>query len=434
MNNNPKIIVTNIIVIVLAVLSIITLCTGNFFAVQLSIHVDGDLLTSVAEEQMQEGEENDVDYATLFEGIDMNIPFSFQLQSAVLLQAVTGDSSAAVRAMLDNQLGIVIDDLFNLVDEVLAAFTKIVINTVVEKAKDQIYHELAASLGGNPTDEQVMQELESQYGISESDIDNLATDLSDTLIAFLQGGPNAVSETLQTSETLDKLVSVYAEQALIDSQGAGSYTQAEIDAKAQELKNDIIHQFDEAIAEWSPEGDISEDGIIVWLFNKIQGEEGTHIANTDEVKAYIADKIFGGMDESTIRYISSVLKYLGIFLLIVIGSWAYLILKILVKFFARNKTVGMFFPKFFGWMPYVLFVGIPSILFRSLNTILNKFAAQLSMDAGTVATFSEFANWITVKFSALTWVSALCSVALMIIWFFYHRWRKEAKAAKRAGK
>jgi hypothetical protein len=57
------------------------------------------------------------------------------------------------------------------------------------------------------------------------------------------------------------------------------------------------------------------------------------------------------MDESTIRYISSVLKYLGIFLLIVIGSWAYLILKILVKFFARNKTVGMFFPKFFGWMP-----------------------------------------------------------------------------------
>jgi len=432
MNDNPKIIVTNIIVVVMAVLSIITLCVGNFFALKISVHIDDELLISAAKET--QGEDSDIDFAAIFKGVNIDVPFSFEIKSAVLLQAVTGDSSAAVRSMLSNQMDVVIDDLLKLAEDVIKTFVTVTINTVVEEAKDETFKELAANMEGDPTDEQVMQQLQSEYGITQENIDALNSDMSDAVMAFFNGGTNEVSEAIENSETLDNLVAVYAEQALIEESGEGSYTQAEIDAKAQELKDEISDKFDDAIDEWAPEGEMGEDNIIAWLFNQVTGEEDADIQNLDDVKEYITDKIFGEMDEETIQGIGMILKTLGIFLLIVIGAWAYLILKILLKLFARNKTVGMFFPKFFGWMPYVIFAGIPTLLVKSLPSIIEKYSSQMGLDAGFLTYISQIQNNISIKFSSLTWVSALCALGLMILWFPYHRWRKNAKSAKRAGK
>lgn len=434
MNHNGKIIVTNIIVVVLAVVSIATLCMGNFFAVNFTFHINEEVLGSFAEKQMDEGEEAEFEYAEVFKDVNIDVPFSFALKSRLLLQAATGDASEAARTLLKDQLDVVVEDLLKVADDVIKIFAKVMVNAVVEQAKAAIYDKLSEELGSDPTEEQVMEELRSEYGISEEDLDALSTEITDAMTAFFDGGPNGITQTLEESQTLDNLISVYAEQALIDEHGEGNYSQEQIDAKTQELKDEIIDQFDEAIGKWAPEGEMTEDGIVVWLFNKISGDEGADIHNLEDVKNYILDIIFEQSSDDIFDSVGMGLKGLGAFLLVVIAAWAYLVLKIIVKLFARNKTVGMFFPKFFGWMPHVFFVGIPSLITNSLPKLLTQFADRANLDAEMLITFREFANMITIKFSALTWVSALCSLALTVIWFFYHKWRRDAKRAKKAAK
>lgn len=422
MNNNRKILIANLVAAVLAIASIITLCVGNFFALNIGINVDKNLIETFT------GDSEDLDIA-LFEGVDIKIPLSFEVKSALLLKSITSSASDTAQSFIKNQVDLALTSLFTAVDQMVKAISAVLINTVVEEAKTEIISQLKNDLGtDNITDEQVYAELQTAYGISKNDIEGLKTDVSDTLSALLDGGTGSASQTLAQSQTLDKLISVYAEQALKDELGEGTYTQAQIDAKKAAIKDDITQQLDNTIDEIAIDDRFNKDSLIVWMLNKI--DDSLNLQSIDDAKDFIAQKIKDALGDNATSALHTVLKTLGIFLLIVIAGWAYLLLKLLFKLFARNKSVGMFVPKLLGWLPYVVFVGIPNLLFKSLNTIATKFSNQLQLDAEAVNNLKQYASFITIKFSALTWVSAAAVLALIIIWFPYRKWRKEAKKNK----
>ncbi|MDD3946571.1 MAG: hypothetical protein PHI19_01915 [Clostridia bacterium] len=433
MNNNPKIITCNIIVAILAIVSIITLCTGNFFRLTVTVNVTDQLLNTYLEDSDIAESNSEFDYQELFDGIDFEIPLTIQIKSATLLKSITGKSSEAVQALMSDQIDVVVDNLLNAVDKVVESLAKVVVNTVVERAEEEIYNQLQEELGGNVTEEQVQTELESEYGVSQEDIETLQSDLSNTLIAFLNGDTDDVSQTLEESETLDNLVNVYAEQALIEESGEGSYTQAQIDAKAVELKDQVVNELDENLEKFSDGEDFNKESVIVGLINQAGIDEDMSLNNMEEVKTFLSNKMYGALGDEAESAISMVLKGLGAFLLIVILSWAYLILKIFFKFFARNKTVGMFVPKFFGWMPYVLFAGIPNLFFRNLDKIIDAVSKRMDVGADTIAAISQYSEMVTIKFSSATWVSAVCCLVLFVLWFPYHKWRRQEKDKKKMG-
>lgn len=424
-NNNTKIIVCNIIVVVLAIVSIVTIWTGNFFALTVTFNFTEESLSKFAKEAA--GEEGNEDIEKYLKGVNAVIPLSVRVRSKTLIGSISDTPQEAVSALMSDQLDTLVGGLLKGMGSIIEAFARVMVNTVAEEAKDAIKKEL----GVGATDEQIASELESQHGITEEDIDTLVSDVADTLIAMLDSDTSNASEPLKNSQTLDKLFGIYAEEALKEDNGEGSYTQAQIDAKAEELKDEFIQEYESKIEEMAPEGELNGDSVVIGIFNN--AFENQQFENLDDVKEYLSQVFAEAADEDTAVMITKVMRGFGAFLLVVIAAWAYVALKILIKLFARNKTVGMFFPKFFGWMPYVIFVGIPTILYKSMGAAINKFGANLGVDAETVSAVTEYSNLATIKFSALTWVSALCALFLMILWFPYHRWRKQEKLKKKGG-
>ena len=116
---------------------------------------------------------------------------------------------------------------------------------------------------------------------------------------------------------------------------------------------------------------------------------------------------------------------MGIFIIFVIACWAYVILKLIIKLFMKNKTVRVGLPQAFGWMPHVFFVGLPMTIIKLAPFIISKLPEQMGEQFGEIV--DKITSMVSVTISSLTWVSALCTVALLIITIPYYRYRREIK-------
>ncbi len=418
-NNNVKIIIVNLIVAMLAVASIITLSLGNFFALKINITIDESLASSIF------GDDDSI-IDELGE-INLDIPIYFEIRGPLLLQSFTKDSTVLVETFLSEQVDALIPTLLGTVNTIVKIFTNALVGAVVQEAKSAITANLEDLGMSEITDEQILEQLESEYGVTQADIDDLKNDLSEMMFAQLNNDADGATDILENSQTLSSLITVFAERELEEDNG--TYTQEELDAKVAEMKGELIDSYNDTMSDMSIDGDFSTESIVVWFFSEIA--ENDSIQSIEDVESFLNDKISGSLDSSTIDGIHLVMMILGGFLLLVIASWGYLLLKILVKFFARNKTVGMLAPKLLGWLPYIILIAVPTLIFNNIPKILSALSSRLSLDAETVENILYYVNLITLKFSALTWVSALSVLILMIIWFPYHRWRKQIKREKK---
>ena len=114
------------------------------------------------------------------------------------------------------------------------------------------------------------------------------------------------------------------------------------------------------------------------------------------------------------------------------ACWAYVLIKIIIKtIFFKNKTVGLFFPRMFGWMPHVFLVGLPMTLIKYLPVIAAKvIESQPEMQEGLDYAMNIL-EMVKISVSSLTWISALCTVILMVLLIFYWPMRRAAKRARK---
>lgn len=184
------------------------------------------------------------------------------------------------------------------------------------------------------------------------------------------------------------------------------------------------------IEEMEVDGKIGKETVLVKALEKadLKDDAGNPVKfeNADDVKAFLADKLNSKIDDNTARILGIALKVMGGFVLLVIAAWAYFLIKLVVKtLFCQNKTVGMFAPRFFGWMPHVLFVGLPMLVFGNMDRIIAKTSGTSLQQLGE--TLAKLSSLVSVKITSLTWVSALATVVLLAIWIPYYQWRRKLK-------
>ncbi len=446
--NKTAVFVCNIIIALVCVASIVTLALGTFWSTTVKIvltkdTVDGIMAIADSDETKSETPD-DFSAEDFLQYIDddfhVEISADISLDGKTLLGAAFGqDVTATVKGMVEKQLGLLVDNLSASLESILNLAIKAIAQVPIAEAKEEIKEELKKGMqeGADASDEEVMQKMEEEYGISEEDLDGFVDDFTDTLSALLDGDTAKGKEVLVNSDVLLKLVKIGAEDALREESGDPNktFTPEEIDAKAAALKDEIIKGYDETIDHYSVNGEFSVETAMVVMLEEtgmFEGKEGegsseVSIKSIDDVKAYISEQIMSSADGETISTICDVLKYIGYFLLFVMATWAYLLLKLLVRLFTRRKTVSMSIPRIFGWMPHVFLVGLPNLLVKGLQTgILDKVGESIDM-----TTANAVLEAIQLNCTSLTWVSALGTAILMVLSFYYHHLRKQEKERRK---
>lgn len=430
-----KVVICNIIMMLISVAAIVTLIVGSFMNIDIKLNIDGEKLASAGETGTPGGSGSE---GEMLKDVKVTLPLSLEMTSMSLIKSVFEDPAEQVSATIESVAGKAVDAVLDAADDIMAAMVTVVVDGVVAQAEEQIEQKLAETAGeGNVTQEQIKEKLENDYNVTEADVETLKTEVSDTMKALLNGETEDATKCLEESATLDKLIGIYAEEALKEELGTETVTEAQIDAKAAELKNETIAEYEKFIDEMKVDGEFNKEAAVVSMLSNadIKDENGNAVEfnNIDDVKAYLSVKVNSIVGEDMEKPIALAMKALGIFIIVVIAAWAYFLIKLIVKtlFAKKNKTVGMFFPKFFGWMPHVIFVGLPMLVLKNLDKIAELVATKANMPEVSEM-LAQYSSLATIDIASLTWVSALCSVALLIIWIPYYRWRRRLKREAKA--
>ena len=198
-----------------------------------------------------------------------------------------------------------------------------------------------------------------------------------------------------------------------DAEGAKATFLASCEQLAQEQlnitlsdedKSAISDSFDEAVDLMRDEtGTISTSNL---LTNLGEGENAPDIPTTDE----LLDKI----PADTMNLLQTAFKAAGIAAVVCAGLWALLALLALLHIFLKNKKVGMWYVKLTGLFPFAICWLAPTLALKFLPQIVSEMPALPA-----------------IAFGGLTFISALCLLALWIVSIFWcHPIKKRIRRCK----
>ena len=466
-----KLIITNIVLAVICIVAIVTLLVGDFWQVKLVLNIDGKAMAELMQstsgsENTGDGSENVGDgseenanlsegeglggegagegsglegegsgegvqdgsdeLANLFGSVNLTIPLDVKFTPMGLIGMLTGKGEETVNTFIGTEMGEIIDVLMGAVDEIMTSVTAVVVDMVLDEAMAEVERQLEEQLYGEITEEDIMNTLETEYDITEEDIESLKGDVATATKGLINGDSDAVTTTLQDSETLEKLIAIYAAQEL-EQEGIANPTQEQINEKTASLKTEIIEECDKGIEEISGGEEFDKETVVVTFIKEsgmVPEEEASNIQTIDDVKATITNNVNNSMDAETKAMLVTVGQVLAGILLLTVASWIYLLIKLIVKtLFMKNKGVRLTAPRLLGWVPHVIFVGLPQLLFGNMDMIFNALANQPEM-AEMAEAITAIGNMFSLQATSLTYISAICSVLLLVIGIPYGIWRR----------
>ena len=428
MSRNAKIIICNVVILLICVAAIVTLSVGSFFKADLNITVKGSDFAKSEGSGSGEGEGEGDDFYKAMEGVELKLPLSLDIKASDIMTSLTKKGGEGTKLIIDRTLAGTIDSLLASVDDIMVQMSDMVIDVAFDALKD----ELASDLGDGATEAEINAELQEKYGISNDDIETLQTEVSDSLKAMINGEEGDVVAVVRDSETLNNIcLAMVKEQA---GKEGKEMTEEEIQQKASEMHDSFVDSYEEMVGEMEVDGKISSENMLTSVMNTagVKNEDGTEkkFESVDDVKAYLSEKVYGMVGEKE-EVITKVLQGLGIFIIFVIACWAYVILKLIIKLFMKNKTVRVGLPQAFGWMPHVFFVGLPMTFIKVAPLLIQKLPEQAGEQVKEI--LDQITSMVSVTVSSLTWVSALCTVFLLIVTIPYYRYRRQIKKEKKSG-
>ena len=479
--SNLKVLIFNIIIAALCIVSIVTLYVGDFMKAEVTFTVTKDTITKIidifggssepqnAAIKAAEGEGEDQFDLKIAKYLDDDFSLSFSaafvLKGDTVAKGALGQAEEAVNSVISDQVDHLVDNIAEKADKVIKQVSQAIVNAAVDKAKDKIKEAIAKEMAeNNISEEQLWARLEG-YNVYPKDIDDIIDGFLNTVNDLLDGNKATSINFLKDDSDASVLYKLYraAAEEVLKSSG-NEYTAEDVTAKAKEYQNTAVTKYEEILDNLSIDGEFSKESLIVALFNGIGfGEEqkgdnaanktndqngpanaadenaGSEeassekkIKNMDDVKNYIVEMLLSKIGPEAVDMVGKVLSYVGYFLLFVMACWAYVLIKIIIKtIFFKNKTVGLFFPRMFGWMPHVFFVGLPMLLIKYLPEAAAKIIeSQPEMQQG-LDMIMGILETAKVSVSSLTWISALCTVILMVLLIFYWPMRRAAKRARK---
>ena len=467
-----KVLIFNIIIAALCIVSIVTLYVGDFMKAEVTFTVTKDTITKLFGQESAPqngaikaaGEDNGFDITKyLDDNFSLSFSASFTLKGDTVAKSALGNASEEVQSLINDNVDKLIDNVSDTVDQVMEQAMKAIVRAAFDEVKETIKKSIKESMDENNVSEDEVWAKLNEKGIYEADIDKMIDDFVATLEKLLSGDKSdtlAFLESKADTSTLYKMECVAAEEELKSS--GNEYTNEDVAAKADEYQKKAVDKFNEILDRLSIDGEFSMETLIISLLNEVglgeekKDEKVSNNENTpanaadeepaaeesagedkkfksmDDVKNYIVEMILSKIGPEAIDTVGKVLSYVGYFLFFVMACWAYVLIKIIIKtIFFKNKTVGLFFPRMFGWMPHVFLVGLPMTLIKYLPVIAAKvIESQPEMQEGLDYAMNIL-EMVKISVSSLTWISALCTVILMVLLIFYWPMRRAAKRARK---
>ena len=445
--------ICNVIISLMCVISIAGYFLMPLWEVKLSVTVTPELAERYAPKEEESSEESGSSTEGMIRDIlksladeDFKLEISgITLDTYSFVSAAVGGTTEPVKKLLDSNVGKIMENLSETIESAIAPLMKSVVVTVVkEKVKEAVKEAMSS---GENLDDKTKEALE-EMGFTEEFIEDNINDIIDVIT-----DENATVDTVS-----DKIMDVY-EDVMDKFENSETFANMSEEDKQNFLDNkeEAQAQIEEAL-KGVLEKIADEDGSINMtdiLSNLLltalengesssgeetavqeayaysygvayadDGEESSENA-TEQIKARIMEAIMSKLSDENMQTVAKGMQYVGYLILFTFFTWAYLVLKIIVKLGAKNPGIKLKLPMWLGYIPYTILVLIPSL---AVLAVKNGLIQSIGMDMGSGAEdLKIILDAINITFSSGGVFSFVFAIILFVFSFVYGHYRRKLK-------
>ena len=404
----------NIVVAILCVVAIISFFFLPFWRIKISYTVKAEIVENMI------GDSVDFDAEEIVGKDGVKISLGLEFKTGVLFKSY-GKVETAVDALVEDNVQTLVKQMTTTLNSLVEKVVRTVTSDIVTKqVHDNIKNLLAES---NPaiTDEDVSQKL-NDIGIT----DEFIASKTNAIIDKIYGGGSTVDGVCdEVIDTIDEIFERVTASSDLDLQGAeftdedkealrktvkdtmGSFAAEDGALDANELIASIFLQAigsltggskgsSSAAAQNSAAITFAEEDESAENAGDGQSEkpEGTEGATASErLEEEINNFMHGLIPSELYGILAWVMRAMTIMFLFSAFWWGYILLKLFVKALRRKKpkvqknpTVKLWTPIVFGWLPFLVFMALPSVVLkvgmRFLTGLLPSNAVSIISEAG----------------------------------------------------
>gem|GEM_PF-6013846 len=370
---------------------------------------------------------------SVLSGTTVTIPF--ELRSSDALDAIFNSDNTPIEKTVEHNVDIVLEQLSGNIDAAVKSALSAVVNDAVTNmvnsiAEDEDSAEVLRKLEDAGIDSDYIakktSEIYDALNVESTTVDNVLAIVDSTFDEMSAAIASALGYEGDIEGHMDEFRAYIADMlnSLADENGV---------IAIGEILNDIISSL--MNGEGLPESITpkSEAGVKVYpvfsatfasaaeesVFKATAGDGGdkADTSTSDALKQQMKDYIMGKISDDALNMIHTMLAGIGVLLLFTLFTWAYLILKILVKIASKNPTIKIGLPIWFGWIPFLIFALAPAIVFTIIiNGVDIPELSNLAFNISEVLRMQFMSSGVVAFFAA---------IALIVISFVYIplRWK-----------
>lgn len=404
MNNSLKRLIFWIadgVIAVFSILAIVGYFFSPFWSVTAHYAVQGDMLKQAV--TSVDGLE-DVDFDAIAGENGIPVSLTVELRMGDLISGIGADGENTVEAIVNNNADKIVNQLSGTLDKLLPEVTKSVAKEVVKQEVQSSVKDFLSSQepSADVSNEAVTERLE-KAGITDEFISEKTDEVIDAL--FTDGG--TVSSV--TDQVMDVVDDVFEQFAKCDDETLKDLKLTEEDKTSiRDTVTDVLEKLADENGNIDPATMIEQ-----LLAEALKGLNGNGTAPTAaeepapdrkaDVKAELKTYIMNNIPSSVFPYIRIAMIVLLALYAFSSIFWVYTLVKLLVKLITRPKdnTVKLKGPIVLGWLPFLLFVALPS-----LAVLLVKSGAFNAMLGEQIV--AQLA-YIEIAFASSGWIALLAA-------------------------
>ncbi len=386
---------------------------------------------------------NEIDFSEIVGEDGLTISLSLQLETKDILSSYTAEPKTVVENILNENVSNLVDQLTPTINEIAKSAVKTATRTVL---KEQLKEQVKNNLADVTTDEEAQRELD-EMGLTDEYIKTQTDKLVDTFYEDDMTPEKAADATVEIVED--------AMQKMKDS-GREEFADIEL---TEEDKAELKEEITEVLKEFTDdEGNLDMDGFVSKLLSELinsseENDNSTEIEGmrtvtplaasgeqsssdeaaeiSEELKAELTKSLMEQLDDS-VEIIALVFEYIGYVILFSFFTWAYLILKILVKTGMKNNAIKLKLPILLGSIPYIVLQLIPSTAISLLKNQPSWLFDNIEISADELAEINTVMQPLNIRFSCCAWLSFAIGCALFFfVIFYYGKLRRKMKKIKK---
>ena len=454
--------ICNIFVAALSLLAIAAYFFMPFWSVKVAVSVKAETVQGMV------GDSVDIDVSEVIgeDGIKLNVALEFK--TAVLFKSF-GNEEKAVTALIEDNVNGLVDQLMDTLNVLVEKVVRSAASSIVQQ---QVHDNIKEFLSGrNPgiTDEEVTNKL-NEIGLTDEFISEKTNAIIDKIYeegATVDGLCDEIINTIdeiyakitssEDSDLQDSAFSDEEKEALreIVKDVMGNFAAEDGTIDADEMVAGFFLQLLESMtgggsdesgeAGGSDESDESDEALqrrVVVTFaaegeeadgetTEGEGAEDEEVTSARErLKTVLRDYIANLIPAEANMIVAWVMRGMTILFLFSSFWWAYILLKLFIKALRRKKpkvqnnpTVKLWTPIVFGWLPFLIFVAIPSV---ALKVLLRVLAGSLP------ETIASLAGGAGISFASAGLIAFIIAMVFFAIGIFNIVARKKFKKAAAA--